>query len=441
MKVFEINASKKSMIVFSVLVFIVMLVFNCMTPYLADDYIYRYSFEDAALIESVMQIPMSMYHHSKIMNGRVISHGFEQLFMTMPKIVFNVVNSIVFTACMYLMYRMCMGRKKDNLCIFGAIVVSAWLFTPAFGQVYLWQVGAVNYLWALFFAMVFLSPYIDNYKNKTPVLKNNIVFVLFCIFALLLGMYSEVASFIAIMVAVGVVVAARFMCKQKITLKKVLPIVFAVIGFVLLLMMPVEMSAKVSDGLTLDKLLENFGACTIMLEKYFIVPIIVWAVLIVVSLYMKKGYKSIVLSLILAFCAVCANYVMIIGAYIPERSLFVAAALFIMADIVLAADVIKTSYGVWVSAGAAVLAVCFVFSFVHGAYDIYNCYDEFTDREEYIINARDAGETDLVVPIVKPDTMHSPFWGVVDLNCESTQQWPNVTVAWYYGINSILGCE
>ncbi len=438
---FSFNKSKYAVLVFLILVFAVMLAFNCMTPYLADDYGYRYSFADATPIVSIKQIPLSMYHHSTYMNGRVISHGFEQLFMLMPKIVFNVVNSLVFVLCAYIVYRMIMPKGGHNLCLQVALVIALWLFTPAFGQVYLWQVGAVNYLWAMFFAMVFLYPYVTSYRNDAPFLKNNVLFYLFCPFAVVLGMYSEIASFIAIMIAIGLVFIGRVIYKQKAGFKSIVPIICAMAGFVMLLMMPVELSAKVSGELGIGVLIVNFVKCTMALGKFFALPIGVWVCLFVIRLYMKNGYKTLFLSLLLTIGALCATYVMIIGSYIPERSLFMTAILIIMASMVLLPDILKAGYSAAVSALGALMCVVFMFSFVNGAVDIYNCYNAFKEREEIITAEKAVGNVDLVVPLVHPKTVHSPFWGVVDLNCTDTQGWPNVAMSWYYGINSILGYE
>lgn len=439
-KLFLINKSKYALWGFLAAVFIVMFAFNCMTPYLADDYVYRYSFADASLIESVTQIPKSMYYHSTYMNGRVISHGFEQLFMIPPKIVFNAVNSLVFVFSMYILYAMCIKKGKHNLLLQAAIVMAIWLFTPAFGQVYLWQVGAVNYLWAMFFALAFLYPYVKSYRDDTPLIKNNVAFVLFCLFSVIMGMYSEISSFIAILIAVGMLLAGR-LYGQKIKVKSIVPVVCAIIGFVLLLAMPVELEAKVSGELGIRVLIDNFGKCTEAFKEFFLIPLCVWACLFVLRLYAKKGYKTLFLSLIMAVGGICATYVMMIGSYIPERTLFMSAVLIVMASMVLVPELLKMGYNEAVLALGAVMCVVFVFSFVHGFYDIFTCHEAFCEREEQILEGKEAGEVDFVLPIVHPKTMHSPFWGVVDLNCQDTQGWPNLTMAWYYEVNSILGYE
>lgn len=440
-RIADINRSKHTITALSAVIFLVMLVFNFMTPYIADDYVYIYSFVDAAPMESISQIIPSMQVHSRIMNGRVISHGLEQLFMIYPKALFNVFNALIFVGCVYYIYKICMPKKKHNAAAYLAVFMALWYFVPVFGQVFLWQVGSVNYAWALFFSLVFVYQYVKAYKNKEPMMKNTVVFVFFNIFAFLLGMYSEVASFIAIMAAALLVVLSRVIDKEKITVRKVLPIVFAAIGFVVLLKMPVELSAKMSDGLSPMVIIDNIVTCTQMLEEFFVVLLVVWACALVMSLYnkKKKSFSNVILSLVFVFLGICANYVMIVGSYFPERSFFVAAVMLIVANLVLLVELLESSMAVGVSALAAVLCVVFMFSFIYGAYDIYNCKGAFDEREEYIFEMKGKGETNLDVNVVLPNTRHSAFYGITDIAVTSTTDWPNMAVSMYYGIDSIIG--
>lgn len=75
-------------------VFVVMLVFNHLTPLVGDDYVYAFSFVDEQRIDSVWDIFPSMWAHRFYANGRVVAHFFAQLFLMLPKTVFNVINAL-----------------------------------------------------------------------------------------------------------------------------------------------------------------------------------------------------------------------------------------------------------------------------------------------------------------------------------------------------------
>ena len=97
-----------------------------------------------------------------------------------------------------------------------------------------------------------------------------------------------------------------------------------------------------------------------------------------------------------------------------------------------------TSGVIRICACSALLAV-FLFSAVEGCYDIWQCHTSFAAREAVIQMEKDAGNTDLVLGCVHPQTEYSAFWGLRELSTESADTWPNSSMAIYYGVNSVLG--
>ena len=124
-------------------------ILNCLTPYAADDFTYMYSFASGEKIQTVADIVPSMVAHAHSMNGRILSHSLEQLFLLMPKTVFNVVNTFMTMAFFLLLYRLCNEGHCPNALLFFFIFISFWLYTPDVGQIIFWQDGALNYLWGL----------------------------------------------------------------------------------------------------------------------------------------------------------------------------------------------------------------------------------------------------------------------------------------------------
>ena len=81
----------------------------------------------------------------------------------MPKAVFNVCNSAVFLWTIFSAYEICNVGKKRSVLIFAVILMCFWNYVPVIGPVCLWQVGAINYLWAVAFCLFFLRPYLSRY--------------------------------------------------------------------------------------------------------------------------------------------------------------------------------------------------------------------------------------------------------------------------------------
>lgn len=62
------------------------------------------------------------------------------------------------------MYHFAKQERENNLIALG-IFACIWLLTPAFGQVMLWLDGACNYLWSLFFNLLFILPFVRLFLN------------------------------------------------------------------------------------------------------------------------------------------------------------------------------------------------------------------------------------------------------------------------------------
>ena len=95
-------------------IFLLLLFCNHETDLVADDYRYCFSYADGSRITSVEQIFPSMAAHRSSMNGRVIAHFLVQLFLMLPKAVFNPVNALFFTLLVWLICRLAVRNGSVN---------------------------------------------------------------------------------------------------------------------------------------------------------------------------------------------------------------------------------------------------------------------------------------------------------------------------------------
>lgn len=417
-------------------IFASMLVLNCLTPYVADDFVYMFSFSTKERLTSAADIIPSMYVHSLRMNGRVISHSLEQLFMLMPKLLFNISNALVYTMAIYLLYRIANHSKKTNGVLLAAISMGFWCMMPAFGQIALWQVGSVNYLWAITGCLGFLLPYLVYYYKGSELLTKCWQRGAFCLASLLFGMYSEISSFAAICLGAGILIICAIQKKQSLKSWLLLPLGMACIGYIIMLCIPAQISAKAANGLSMQLLLNNFIRASCMLFKYCWIMLFVWALSFAAGVRKRISSDRLLLSALFLTVAVMANYMTIIAAYYPERCLCTTVTLLILAISIILADI---QWNYVTEGGFAALTVCSAILFCIGSSDIVNCWMQFTARESVIAQAKESGETDLILGIVEYDTMYSAFWNLRDLSNEERETWPNSSMAKYYGVNSILG--
>ena len=116
---FQINFKKNRKLYISLFViFLVALVYNVLSPFTTDDYSYMYSFATNERITSLFQVFPSMVTHYAEMNGRTAPHFLAQCLLIFPKAVFNVANSLMFTAFVYLIYKVTSSSKEFRPIIF-----------------------------------------------------------------------------------------------------------------------------------------------------------------------------------------------------------------------------------------------------------------------------------------------------------------------------------
>ncbi len=423
-----INSSKKAVYILLGLIWIFMLVLNLLTHYVADDYAYMISFSSQWWIEKVWDVFPSMAAHARIINGRLVSHGLGQLFMLWPKAVFDVVNASVFSGLMAAIYGVARGKGRHNALLLAGVFCAFWVFMPVFGQVALWQMGSVNYLWALLFGLLFLRPYIRRFTGwaEPPLWRR----ILLCVLALPFGMYTEITSFICAFLAAALLVLGR----KKKSLRSWLwiPILAAAVGYILMMSMPAEMNAK-SAKLDMETFLRNIDRCTSMLRTHGLWLLGAWAVAETLGALRKIGAERLSLSAVLAFGAVAANYMLTVATYYAERCFCTTATLLILAVAVLVPGLVEKGRGEVCAGAGAALAVVTALSIVTGVYDIWTTHTDWSLRETAIETAKAEGKTELTVPLICPSTKYSPSYGLADLTADPSG-WPNDYMRAYYGI-------
>lgn len=421
--------------------FALMLVLNVLTPYICDDFTYRLNFLTREPLGSVLEIIPSMYAHSYKMNGRLISHGLVQVFMLLPAILFDLVNAALFTATVWVACRLCSPGQRHNAMLFAAMFALVWLFTPSFGQVALWQVGAINYFWSLSACVAFFAPELIRFRTGRQLLDRRWKQALFGIFAFFFGWYNEIASFVGICMVACLVLLDVWMNRAVFQPSRLLPVLFAGLGYLTMLLMPAQSANKQSEGFSMEQLMTNFRVCTDMLTRYALPLLWIFAALFLLGLLARLPRKTLVLSGLFALAGVCANYMPIAASYYPERCMCCTIWMLVMAIGFLAAPLSECGprHFALSLAAFAVLAALTLPSGLSGCQDILSCYRQHAQREATIAAALENGEGDVTANVVIPATPYSGYYGLRDLSTEDPETWPNHSMALYYGLDSIIG--
>ena len=415
-------------------VFLWMLILNCLTPYICDDYSYMYSFLTGKRIESLLEIIPSMAKHRETMNGRLISHGLEQVFMLTPPLVFDIANAAVFTLTLYLVHRLCAGKNSPWL--FGAVFCLFWLFLPDFGQVCLWQVGSVNYFWSLTGCVLFFAPALIRFQTGRDILRGKLSWALFCVYSFFFGWYNEIASFVGLCMVVCLVILDVWMNRSLFRPWRLLPVVFGALGYAVMLTAPAQSANKQAAALSISALLQKVLSCTLKFGALCGPLAAIFAVLFFIGLRRKLSPRTLVLSTLFALAGFCANYMPVFATYYPRRCMCTSVLMLVMACCFLAAPLMKPK-GIRFACGT--LSALTLVAGCWGMSDIADCYRQFRQREQTIAASVEAGELDVTANVVIPRTPYSAFWTLRDLSTEDPETWPNHDMARYYEIHSIIG--
>ena len=433
----NINRSKKwSYIIYSVM-FLIMLIANILTPIVSDDFSYCFSFAgDRGRIESVGEIFPSLIAHGEGLNGRYAAHFFAHLFLMLPGIIFDIVNSLVFVMQVFIVVRIATYKRECNNLLSVFLFGMLWLCQCQFGQVNLWLDGACNYMWSVFFGFMFVAPYIMYFLYDVHLSLPLLIPYLFI--ALLSGNFMENVSPAFILIAGLLMLASTFVLKKKIRYEQVLGILFSLTGFIFMMIAPGEWINKVSNGDASSifiNLLVAIGMVAVM-----VVPLIFFFVLITRVKKDESKKPVFLLSIILMIGAFASNFVMITAAYYALRSSIGSTSL-ILFSVVFLLSQFEFNFDKKFKIIASLLTAAVSLAMIIGFVDITRTYILISENEEKIIEAKENGESSVAIPNIVPFTKYSGSYRLIYIDTENPDGWPNNVMAKYYGLDFIIGYD
>ena len=434
-KLLRFSRSRLLLLLFCLGFFAMMLLCNHWTDLIADDYRYCFSYADDTRIESVAQIFPSMAAHRQSMNGRVVPHFLVQLFLMLPKGVFDLVNSLFFVLLVWLLHTLAVGRGLPNPVLLTLLLFSFWAFQPDFGQVFLWLTGSVNYLWCGVFSLLWLLPLVRRFRDETePGMAARILFV---VFSFPVGAYSENGTVALVAAWLAFAAADFFFCRRCPALWLWLGLASMLGGFAYMMSAPAETVNK-SAEMTLPVLLANFVETGRMYLRFW--PLLVsFAVFYALALYRKVDLKTRLLSLVLLFGSLAGQFVLTFAMYCAGRSMHIALVLLLLSNAVLLARLYDLP-GRNVLIAALLAGMCFMArSWFVGLPDIRDTHYLLQYNEDFIADCAARGEREVQLWRPYAKTSWSALEGLAYLNPEDPNDWPNVYMAKFYGVDKVIG--
>lgn len=435
------------------------------TSLIADDYAYMFDFstgwdepntagiypppEGCERINSVTQIIPSMSAHRSCMNGRVFSHGLVQLFLMLPKSVFNVIDALIFTLEMGLIAFVPSIINRGSKTIIPWFLLYSFscicIFQFSFGEVNLWLDGAVNYLWGSVLGLSYIGSYLTLFRDRYDFGGKGRTFGML-ILSFVVGAYNESLSCAVISFSFLVIVYLLSVEHRKLSIGVYLSLLFTIVGFVFLVSAPATLANKIHDGslrTALGNVLNTIPGL-VRTSRRLMIMFAAIILLIVYAVVKKVNRVYIAASVILLISSIICFFSLSLASVIPSRALFFVPVLLCMNSTWLMTGIFeKTSNHTLQKAASIMILVSFfliiVSSVTEGISDIYQVYIQTDQNEKRILDAKESGESIVFIYDIPREGLSSfvALEGLNYIDRDNPESWPNVYMAKYYGLDEI----
>ena len=438
-KKLELDKKKVFFLLTIIISFSTIYIYNILTPYMSDDLLF-----DTSVYHSIGDIFREEYSQYMNWNGRSVLQIILKFSMLMPKTVFNVLNSLCYVATMLLIYWNINGRKKYDSFLYILSNLCVWTFCVDFSQTILWVAGACNYLWGMFIILGFITLYRyylergENIKNKPLV--GCVLFVV----GVLAGWGNENTSGGMILIIL-LLTAKKYYESKNISRIVLSGIVGNFIGFAFLLLAP----GNVRRG-EMAKAAENYGGLAVYvsrglkvlkaMDEYLLVYVMVICLLGAYFYYSKKyTAMEFIEVVIFAFAAFATAAVLIMTPEPMARAYFGANIYMMMAALQMVQKIREEDTLLLALKTGGIIAgtIAMMFVYVEEGANLVRVRREINIRENYILEERAKGESDLYLPMLRTEfeTKYS-MAHLCDIS-DDENNWNNNIYQNAYGIDKI----
>ncbi len=425
----------------AVLVFGLLLVLNRLTPMIADDYNYSFSFADSQRITSLLQIPASMAAHYQTQGGRLVVHAIAQALLMLPGWLFDVLNAAMYTAFSFVLYSFGFGRRRCSALGFALLAVGMWLYLPEFGQTCLWMVGSANYLWGTAISMGWLLCFYKLAERDAPA--GALRTAGMTAWAFFAGWCNENTS-AAVLLAAGLLMLILLLERKRWRLWMVTGCAAGFAGWLVMVLSPGNAARAAREGvdvpLTLSLLRVRFMNCTSVMKEELLPVLAVCAALLLlaVSLRVKRG--DLLRGGALLAAALACTYSMVGAPYLSGRSLTGTFALLAAGGMTLLPGVLHAGGK---QLAAALLGVASVVCAASVIANVNHCYLDrmlWQQRQQDVMAQAASGAEQIETFAIDSSSRYSVFSGLVDLDTDPAH-WANRAYSLFYGIGPVSSTE
>lgn len=429
-----VKADKFCFFITMLFIFFLMFYLNVHSPLLTDDYC-------SAMFHGQRIVNFQMWYDKMVefyftWGGGVLGNGVNHFFLMYDKIYWNLANSLVFVFLVYALYLHVVGdfhTYRPSVLI--VILFCLFSFVPAFGENFLWVVGASSYLWGTVAMLLYLIPLRFQFEKDKPIINSP----LFAVFYGIVGIFASwwMANSCLAMCAI---IVFCWIISRRVHFWEVCSLIGCIAGSCFLLLAPggfarIEDSGAYQNSFILSAISNLIPTTLALFDIQTLFPLL----FAVVLYYLYTRYFSDRVCLFALASLAVSHYSMIAAPYYPDRAKIVP----IVFGIIIFAYVInKLLFEVRVHkvasiAISAVLPICIISSLFSAKGDFRYFEIDHLNRIAYIEQEKEKGNLDVVVD--PPYVSNSKYCVGYRSNVLDTDpdNWVNNKYAPYYGIRSI----
>ncbi|MCL2051079.1 MAG: DUF6056 family protein [Lachnospiraceae bacterium] len=387
--------------------FMMIFLYNFFTPHFSDDLQKLIEVEADKSIIGLLKLAFNVYLEY---NPRIIGQFSTFLAASMDKILFTIINSIIFALLVYLIYlNVNFGKeKRHNAFLFLFTLFFFWRYAVEFGDTMLWLSGAASYLWPMAMMLAFITFYRCLLATAKPYYKS-IVYPALFILAVFSGWCNENTSGGTILlVLIFTAIKMRELKKDRqkmIRPEMIIALAGAGLGFIALLSSPgaykrLEYFEEEYTGMT--GLFQRLYHCFNTVNELFFELLIIFIIFTILAIVVKKKLPQVWLHVFpFFFAGAMTAFVLILIPQPMARAYFGAGVFLIIAclqSFMLLFDQSDTKNKAWQYIIFAVLALWLFFDYQANLVNLARINREENERILIIEEVKNSGGNTAIVP-------------------------------------------
>ncbi len=431
--------------------YVAILVFNILTPYMSDDYSYGAEVQKAHSFADLI-----MQEHAQYMSwtGRSVVHMILRIFLSQPRIVFEICSSAVFVLLTMLIYWNAVGseKKKYDTEKLLMITVLMWLTGAEFAQTVLWEVGACNYLWGSAIILTFVTLYryglrkADEWHTAGKAAGVALA-AASAVLGLLAGWCNENTSGGGLLLTLCCFIFWLRDNKEMTTKAHVRPwmvtgIIGQTAGLLIMVMAPGNMgrASQIAENHSgLYGKISRLQKITLIIRDEFFWILAACILCYLLCRLQGKLRKELRSAWMFFITALLTSYAMGMSPVQQNRAFFGAGIFFVIALVQLIEDVQENE--IWITLckkGAVyVMLLYLAFTYIDCGAENARIYRECSERISYIEKQKAAGKDDITVPQVHKE-FANPYTAIYSVDLKKDPgYWTNAQMEAYFGVKSI----